>query len=86
MGGPVQMSQEMPDHGRDRGFTPDQRRHLEAIALLGQRHDGEEAGRHRMDGDLAVTPLFILMGQLATHGDPPKALFRFAAAFMGTAS
>ncbi|MBN8487925.1 MAG: TRAP transporter large permease [Burkholderiales bacterium] len=33
--------------------------------------------------DLAVIPLFILMGQFATHGGLSKALFRFAAAFLG---
>ncbi len=33
--------------------------------------------------DLAVIPLFMLMGQFATHGGLSKALFRFAAAFMG---
>jgi len=33
--------------------------------------------------DLAVVPLFMLMGQFATHGGLSRALFRFAAAFMG---
>lgn len=33
--------------------------------------------------DLAVIPLFMLMGQFATHGGLSKALFRFASAFMG---
>ncbi len=33
--------------------------------------------------DLVVIPLFLLMGQLATHGGLSKALFRFVAAFMG---
>ena len=33
--------------------------------------------------DLAVVPLFILMGQFATHGGLPQALFRCAAAFIG---
>ena len=33
--------------------------------------------------DLAVIPLFMLMGQFATHGGLSKALFRFAAAFLG---
>ncbi|TXT40660.1 MAG: TRAP dicarboxylate transporter subunit DctM [Comamonadaceae bacterium] len=33
--------------------------------------------------DLAVIPLFMLMGQFATHGGLSKSLFRFAAAFMG---
>jgi tripartite ATP-independent transporter DctM subunit len=33
--------------------------------------------------DLAVVPLFMLMGQFATHGGLSRALFRFAAAFLG---
>lgn len=33
--------------------------------------------------DLAVIPLFMLMGQFATHGGLSKALFRCAAAFIG---
>ncbi|WP_077036579.1 TRAP transporter large permease [Pelomonas sp. KK5] len=33
--------------------------------------------------DIAVIPLFLLMGQFATHGGLSKALFRFVAAFMG---
>lgn len=33
--------------------------------------------------DLAVIPLFMLMGQFATHGGLSRALFRFAAAFLG---
>lgn len=33
--------------------------------------------------DLAVIPLFMLMGQFATHGGLSKALFRFAGAFLG---
>lgn len=33
--------------------------------------------------DLAVIPLFMLMGQFATHGGLSRSLFRFAAAFMG---
>lgn len=33
--------------------------------------------------DLAVIPLFILMGQVATHGGLSKSLFRCAAAFIG---
>jgi len=33
--------------------------------------------------DLAVIPLFMLMGQFATHGGLSKSLFRFAAAFLG---
>ncbi|MDO9195406.1 TRAP transporter large permease [Rhodoferax sp.] len=33
--------------------------------------------------DLAVVPLFMLMGQFATHGGLSRALFRFAAAFIG---
>lgn len=33
--------------------------------------------------DLAVIPLFMLMGQFATHGGLSKALFKFAAAFLG---
>ncbi len=33
--------------------------------------------------DLAVVPLFILMGQFATHGGLSKALFRCAASFVG---
>jgi tripartite ATP-independent transporter DctM subunit len=33
--------------------------------------------------DLSVIPLFMLMGQFATHGGLSKALFRFAAAFLG---
>ncbi len=33
--------------------------------------------------DLAVIPLFMLMGQFATHGGLSKALFRCAAAFLG---
>ena len=33
--------------------------------------------------DLVVIPLFLLMGQFATHGGLSKALFRFVAAFMG---
>ncbi|MEP7184027.1 MAG: TRAP transporter large permease [Betaproteobacteria bacterium] len=33
--------------------------------------------------DLVVIPLFLLMGQFATHGGLSKALFRFVGAFMG---
>ncbi|MGF6693252.1 TRAP transporter large permease [Pseudomonas sp. D(2018)] len=33
--------------------------------------------------DLAVIPLFVLMGQFATHGGLSKAIFRCAAAFVG---
>ncbi|WP_290868025.1 TRAP transporter large permease [Aquabacterium sp.] len=33
--------------------------------------------------DIAVIPLFLLMGQFATHGGLSAALFRFVAAFMG---
>ena len=33
--------------------------------------------------DLVVIPLFMLMGQFATHGGLSAALFRFVAAFMG---
>jgi len=33
--------------------------------------------------DLAVIPLFMLMGQFATHGGLSKSLFKFASAFMG---
>ncbi|HMT18257.1 MAG TPA: TRAP transporter large permease subunit, partial [Ottowia sp.] len=33
--------------------------------------------------DLAVVPLFMLMGQFATHGGLSRALFRCAAAFLG---
>ncbi len=33
--------------------------------------------------DIVVIPLFLLMGQFATHGGLSKALFRFVAAFMG---
>ncbi|ASM79164.1 C4-dicarboxylate ABC transporter permease (plasmid) [Vitreoscilla filiformis] len=33
--------------------------------------------------DLAVIPLFMLMGQFATHGGLSKSLFRCAAAFLG---
>lgn len=33
--------------------------------------------------DLIVIPLFLLMGQFATHGGLSAALFRFVAAFMG---
>jgi tripartite ATP-independent transporter DctM subunit len=33
--------------------------------------------------DLVVIPLFLLMGQFATHGGLSKALFRFVEAFMG---
>src|SRR5213595_3100693 len=33
--------------------------------------------------DLAVIPLFMLMGQFATNGGLSKALFRCAAAFIG---
>ena len=33
--------------------------------------------------DLVVIPLFLLMGQFATHGGLSAALFRFVAAFMG---
>ncbi|SFC03441.1 TRAP transporter, DctM subunit [Pseudomonas citronellolis] len=33
--------------------------------------------------DLAVIPLFVLMGQFATHGGLSKALFRCASAFIG---
>ena len=33
--------------------------------------------------DLVVIPLFLLMGQFATHGGLSKALFRFVNAFMG---
>lgn len=33
--------------------------------------------------DLAVIPLFMLMGQFATHGGLSQALFRFAAALLG---
>ena len=32
--------------------------------------------------DLVVIPLFLLMGQFATHGGLSKALFRFVAAFI----
>src|SRR5450631_4781037 len=33
--------------------------------------------------DLVVIPLFLLMGQFATHGGLSKALFRFVSSFMG---
>jgi len=33
--------------------------------------------------DLAVLPLFMLMGQFATHGGLSRSLFRFVSAFMG---
>jgi C4-dicarboxylate transporter, DctM subunit len=33
--------------------------------------------------DLAVIPLFMLMGQFATHGGLSRSLFRFAAAYLG---
>ena len=33
--------------------------------------------------DLVVIPLFLLMGQFATHGGLSKALFRFVGAFLG---
>lgn len=33
--------------------------------------------------DLAVIPLFVLMGQFATHGGLSRAIFRCAAAFVG---
>jgi C4-dicarboxylate transporter DctM subunit len=33
--------------------------------------------------DIAVIPLFLLMGQFATHGGLSAALFRFVAAFLG---
>ena len=33
--------------------------------------------------DLIVIPLFLMMGQFATHGGLSRALFRFVAAFMG---
>jgi len=33
--------------------------------------------------DLIVIPLFLLMGQFATHGGLSRALFRFVSAFMG---
>lgn len=33
--------------------------------------------------DLAVIPLFVLMGQFATHGGLSKSIFRCAAAFVG---
>jgi tripartite ATP-independent transporter DctM subunit len=33
--------------------------------------------------DLVVIPLFLLMGQFATHGGLSKALFRFVSAFLG---
>lgn len=33
--------------------------------------------------DLAVVPLFVLMGQFATHGGLSRAIFRCAAAFLG---
>ncbi|MEK8028600.1 TRAP transporter large permease [Pseudaquabacterium rugosum] len=33
--------------------------------------------------DLIVIPMFLLMGQFATHGGLSQALFRFVAAFMG---
>lgn len=33
--------------------------------------------------DLVVIPLFLLMGQFATHGGLSKALFRFVSAFIG---
>lgn len=33
--------------------------------------------------DIVVIPLFLLMGQFATHGGLSSALFRFVAAFMG---
>ena len=33
--------------------------------------------------DLVVIPLFLLMGQFATHGGLSKALFRFVSAYMG---
>lgn len=33
--------------------------------------------------DLAVIPLFVLMGQFATHGGLSRAIFRFASSFVG---
>jgi C4-dicarboxylate transporter DctM subunit len=33
--------------------------------------------------DLVVIPLFLLMGQFATHGGLSKSLFRFVSSFMG---
>jgi C4-dicarboxylate transporter, DctM subunit len=33
--------------------------------------------------DLVVIPLFLLMGQFATHGGLSRALFRFVSAYMG---
>ena len=33
--------------------------------------------------DLIVIPLFLLMGQFATHGGLSRSLFRFVSAFMG---
>jgi C4-dicarboxylate transporter DctM subunit len=33
--------------------------------------------------DLAVIPLFVLMGQFATHGGLSKSIFKCAAAFFG---
>ena len=33
--------------------------------------------------DLIVIPLFLLMGQFATHGGLSKALFRFVSSFLG---
>ncbi|HEY2629861.1 MAG TPA: TRAP transporter large permease subunit, partial [Usitatibacter sp.] len=33
--------------------------------------------------DLIVIPMFLLMGQFATHGGLSSRLFRFVAAFMG---
>ncbi len=33
--------------------------------------------------DLVVSPLFLLMGQFATHGGLSRSLFRFVSAFMG---
>ena len=33
--------------------------------------------------DLVVIPLFLLMGQFATHGGLSRSLFRFVSAFMG---
>ena len=35
--------------------------------------------------DIVVIPLFLLMGQFATHGGLSAALFRFVEAFMGHA-
>ncbi|MGB3276875.1 MAG: TRAP transporter large permease subunit, partial [Castellaniella sp.] len=33
--------------------------------------------------DLVVIPLFLLMGQFATHGGLSRSLFRFVSAFIG---